>query len=101
MEKRKRDQSLSIRLTKAEKSAVRAKARRAGMKVTDYVCAACLQTELGPVQAVKPVLAELRKCREGLDRMHDKADSRAWGLRDIADCLEAIYREVLKLAGRD
>ena len=45
-ENRKRNQTLTVRLTATEKDAIIQKAEKAGMSLTDYIVASSLLTEI-------------------------------------------------------
>lgn len=59
MNNRKRTVTLTIRLTELEKAALRHKAVRAKMSLTDFVVSSALRTELDAAENIKPLLAEL------------------------------------------
>ena len=53
-EKRRRDNTLTIRLTKAEKERIERNAKRAKRSVTDYIVSLSLETPIHVAEDVKP-----------------------------------------------
>lgn len=58
---RKRAETLTIRLTKAEKEMIQKKAKKAQLSITDFLVATSLRTEIHVAEDVKPLLIELKK----------------------------------------
>ena len=69
MNNRKRTETLTIRLTKLEKAALRHKAARAKLSLTDFAVSSALRTELDAAENIKPLLAELGRIGRTLDRL--------------------------------
>ena len=57
---RKRAETLTIRLTKAEKEMIQKKAKKAQLSITDFLVATSLRTEIHVAEDVKPLLIELK-----------------------------------------
>ena len=100
-ENRKRNETLTIRLTKAEKSAIRTKARKAKLNLTDYIIAASLQTEITVAEDVKPLIAELKRIGNNLNQIAVKVNSGAFhsaDFQDVIDLQRMVYEEVYRIA---
>lgn len=98
---RKRTATLTIRLTELEKAALRHKAARAKMNLTDFVASSALRTELDAAENIKPLLAELGRIGHTLDRLAEGNTSDPLSsaeLQEIIDLQQGIYREVCRIA---
>ncbi len=101
MNNRKRTATLTIRLTELEKAALRHKAARAKMSLTDFVTSSALRTELDAAENIKPLLAELGRIGRALGRLAAGNASDALSsaeLQEIIDLQQGIYREVCRIA---
>ena len=100
-ENRKRNETLTIRLTKAEKNAIRTKAKKAKLNLTDYIIAASLQTQITVAEDVKPLIAELKRIGNNLNQIAVKVNSGAFrsaDFQDVVDLQRAVYEEVYRIA---
>ena len=100
MNNRKRTAPL-IRLTELEKAALRHKAARAKMSLTDFVASSALRTQLDAAENIKPLLAELGRIGRTLDRLAagNAGDALSSAeLQEIIDLQQEIYREVCRIA---
>ena len=100
-ENRKRNETLTVRLTKAEKNAIRSKAKRAKLNLTDYIIASSLQTQINVAEDVKPLIAELKRIGNNLNQITVKINSGAFRSADFQDVLDLqrqIYEEVYRIA---
>lgn len=101
MENRKRTQTLTIRLTELEKTAIHGKAKREKMSLTDFVVAACLRTEQGAAAKVTPLLVQMGRIGSSLARIAARPDSDivpSEDLQDIIDLQRDLYRELCQIA---
>ena len=57
---RRRDTTLTIRLTKAEKERIERNAKRAERSITDYLVLLSLETPIHVAEDVKPLLIDLK-----------------------------------------
>lgn len=98
---RKRTATLTIRLTELEKAALRHKAARAKMSLTDFVTSSALRTQLDAAENIKPLLAELGRIGRILGQLAagDAGDALSSAeLQEIIDLQQGIYREVCRIA---
>lgn len=69
MSKRKRNLTVTIRITPSEKEAILRKAAQAEMTLTDYLVTAALSTEIHVAEDMKPVVAELKRIGTNLNQI--------------------------------
>lgn len=99
--KRRRNETLTIRLTKAEKNAIKTKAKKAKLNLTDYIIGASLETQITVAEDVKPLIAELKRIGNNLNQIAVKVNSGAFhsaDFQDVIDLQRAIYEEVYRIA---
>ena len=63
-ENRKRNQTLTIRMTAGEKDAITRNAAKSRMSLTDYIITSSLLTEVHVAEDTRPLIAEL-EAKEG------------------------------------
>ena len=93
-EKRKRDQTVSIRLTRAEKEMLLDRVHRADMTLTDFViCAGLLLTVNAPPD-LSPLLVEMKRAGNNINQIAMKINT---GVVKSANFDEVItqYGEIL------
>ena len=99
-ENRKRDRTLTIRLTKSEKEMIRKKAARAKMTLTDYIVAASLQTEINVAEDVQPLLVELKRIGNNINQIALKVNTGKFSsanFQDVIDGQRLIYEELHRI----
>ena len=69
---RRRDTTLTIRLTKAEKERIERNAKRAERSITDYLVLLSLETSIHVAEDVKPLLIELKRIGNNLNQIAAK-----------------------------
>ena len=100
-ENRKRNVTLTIRVTEAEKAAITAKARRAKLSLTDYIVTLSRQVEIKPPPDLSPLLSELKHIGNNLNQSAAKVNSGVTyvpDLRAVMDSQNRIYDALLKIA---
>ena len=103
IEKRKRNQTLSIRLTPAEKKEIISKAKQAQMTLTDYLIECSRNTNI-TVTDLSEVLVELKRVGNNLNQVAKKANSRRFFFAKLDAVVEGqrkIYDAILNLTGGD
>ncbi|WP_442974896.1 plasmid mobilization protein [Ruminococcus sp.] len=101
IEKRKRNQKLSIRLTPTEKKEILAKAKQAQMTLTDYLIECSRNTNI-TVTDLSEVLVELKRIGNNLNQIAKKANSRRFFFGKFDSVIEGqrkIYDAILSLTG--
>lgn len=100
-EKRRRDNTLTIRLTKAEKERIERNAKRAGRSITDYLVLLSLETPIHVAEDVKPLLIELKRIGNNLNQITAKINAgafRSYNFEDMIDGQKKIYEQLLTIA---
>lgn len=100
MENRKRNTTLTIRLTNSEKSAICKKSKKAKLTLTDYILKTSLQTEIKVVD-LQSVLIELKKIGNNLNQITRKINSGAFASANFNKLImqqRKIYDAIIKLS---
>ena len=96
-ENRKRDVTLTIRVTQAEKDAIILNAMRAGKNLTDYILSVNAQANISPPPDLSPLLRELKRIGTNINQVAVKVNSGVSyvpGLRDVAQQQAAIIAQL-------
>ena len=72
---RRRDTTLTIRLTKAEKERIERNAKHAERSITDYLVLLSLETPIHVAEDVKPLLIELKRIGNNLNQITAKINA--------------------------
>ena len=99
-ENRKRNQTLTVRLTAAEKDAITRNAAKARMSLTDYVVASSLLTEIHVAEDNRPLLTELKRIGNNLNQISMKINAGAftsYNFQEVIDLQKAIYEELYRI----
>ena len=100
-EKRRRDNTLTIRLTKAEKERIERNAKRANRSLTDYIVSLSLETPIHVAEDVKPLLIELKRIGNNLNQIAAKINTgvfQSYDFQDVVDEQRKIYEQLLEIA---
>ena len=103
IEKRKRNQTLSIRLTPAEKKEIISKAKQAQMTLTDYLIECSRSTEI-KVTDLSEVLVELKRIGNNINQIARKINSKRFFFGKFDSVIEGqrkIYDAILNLTVDD
>ena len=98
---RKRNQTISIRLTPAEKKEITTKAKQAEMTLTDYLIQCSRDTQI-TVTDLSEMLVELKRIGNNLNQIARKANSRKFFFAKLDSVVEGqrkIYDAILGLKG--
>ena len=99
-ENRKRNQTLTVRLTVAEKDAILRKAEKARMSLTDYIVASSLLTEIHVAEDTRPLLTELKRIGNNLNQISTKINAGAfqsYNFHEVIDMQKAVYEELCRI----
>ena len=99
-ENRKRNQTLTVRLTAAEKDAITRNAAKARMSLTDYIVASSLLTEIHVAEDTRPLLIELKRVGNNLNQISMKINAGAftsYNFQEVIDLQKAIYEELYRI----
>lgn len=100
-ENRRRDHTLTIRLTKAEKERIERNAKRAKRSLTNYLVLLSLETPINVAEDVKPLLIELKRIGNNLNQIAAKIHMgvfQAYDFQDVVDEQKKIYEQLLAIA---
>lgn len=98
---RRRDTTLTIRLTKAEKNRIERNAKPARRSITDYLVLLSLETPIHVAEDVKPLLIELKRIGNNLNQIAAKINSgvfRSYDFQNVVDEQKKIYEQLLEIA---
>ena len=101
---RRRDTTLTIRLTKAEKERIERNAKRAGRSITDYLVLLSLETPIHVAEDVKPLLIELKRIGNNLNQITAKINAgvfRSYNFEDMIDGRRKSSSSCWTLRGKD
>ena len=99
-ENRKRNQTLTVRLTAAEKDAITRNAAKARMSLTDYIVASSLLTEIHVAEDTRPLLTELKRIGNNLNQISTKINVGAfqsYNFQEVIDMQRDIYEELYRI----
>ena len=99
-ENRKRNQTLSIRLTAAEKDAIVKQAAKARMSLTDYILTSALVTEIHVAEDTRPLITELKRIGNNLNQISTKINVGAfqsYNFQEVIDLQKSIYEELYRI----
>ena len=101
---RKRNKTLTIRLTDKEYKAIMEKVAKAGMNVTEYLLTSALNTEIYVAEDTKPLVAELKRIGNNLNQITMKINAgvfTSYNFGEVIDLQRAIYQEVRRIGRGD
>ena len=101
---RKRDKTLTIRLTEKEYETIMKKVIRSGMSVTDFLVTATQQTQIHVAEDTKPLVTELKRIGNNLNQITAKINAgifRSYNFQEIIELQRNIYAEVLRIGRGD
>ena len=101
---RKRNKTLTIRLTEKEHDAVMEKVAKAGMNMTEYLLASALNTEIYVAEDTKPLVAELKRIGNNLNQITTKINAgvfTSYNFWEVITLQRAIYSEVRRIGRSD
>ena len=99
-ENRKRNQTLTIRVTAGEKDAIIQKAAKARMSVTDYIVASSQLTQIHVAEDTRPLIAELKRIGNNLNQISMKINAGAfqsYNFQEVIGMQKAIYEELYRI----
>ena len=100
---RKRNKTLTIRLTEQEHDAIMEKVLRVGKNVTDYLITAALNAEIHVAEDTRPLVTELKRIGNNLNQIAAKINAgifHSYNFQEVIDLQRAIYEEVRRIGRR-
>ena len=101
---RKRNKTLTIRLTEQEYDTILRKTLRSGMSMTDFLIASTEQTQIHVAEDTKPLVTELKRIGNNLNQITAKINAgvfRSYNFQEVIDLQRAIYEEVRRIGRGD
>ena len=101
---RKRNKTLTIRLTKKEHDAIMEKMAKAGMNVTEYLLYSALNAEIYVAEDTKPLVTELKRIGNNLNQITVKINAgafRSYNFQEVIELQRAIYGEIRRIGRGD
>ncbi len=98
---RKRDKTLTVRLTEKEKNDIEAKAKKANLSLTDYIS---IMNDIKPIyvcEDVKPMLTQLRRIGNNINQIAEKINAkavRAVNFQEMVDELKIMNDRLCEIA---
>ena len=103
-ENRKRNQTLTIRVTAGEKDAITQKAAKARMSVTDYIVASSQLTQIHVAEDTRPLITELKRIGNNLNQITTKINAgvfHSYNFQEVITLQRAIYEEARRIGRGD
>ena len=103
-EKRKRDKTLTIRLTESEKMMIEKKASKAKLNLTEYIISVSSKSKISVTEDTKPLLLELKRIGNNINQIAMKINSGAvssYNFAEVINMQRKIYEQMLELVGKN
>lgn len=101
---RKRNKTLTIRLTEQEYDTILRKTLRSGMSITNFLVATTEQTQIYVAEDTKPLVTELKRIGNNLNQITAKINAgvfHSYNFQEVIDLQRAIYAEVCRIGRGD
>ena len=99
-ENRKRNQTLTIRVTAGEKDAITQKAVKARMSVTDYIVASSQLAQIYVAEDTRLLITELKRIGNNLNQISMKINAgvfQSYNFQEVIGMQKAIYEELYRI----
>ncbi len=103
-ENRRREKTLTIRLTDSEKKKIIAKSKKAKMSATDFIIACAGNAVIKTSEDLRPVVSQLKRIGNNINQIAVKINSGAVYSVNFDEVLEMqnkIYEKVFEIANAD
>ncbi len=104
VEKRKRDKTLTIRLTESEKMMIEKKASKAKLNLTEYIISVSSKSKISVTEDTKPLLLELKRIGNNINQIAMKINSgviSSYNFDEVISMQRKIYEQLLLLVGKN
>ena len=94
---RRRDMTLTIRVTEKEKLYIKNRAKKAGLSVTDYIVRLSLETPIFIPVNMQPFLLELKCIGNNINQLTTKVNSKvfsSYNFREFIDAIEKLTERI-------
>lgn len=103
-ENRRRDKTLTIRLTDSEKKKIIAKSRKSKMSTTDFIIACADNAVIKTPEDLRPVVSQLKRIGNNINQIAVKVNSGAVysvNFDEVVEMQNKIYEKVFEIANAD
>ncbi len=103
-ENRRRDKTLTIRLTDSEKKKIIAKSRKAKMNMTEFIIACAESAVIKTPEDLRPVVTQLKRISNNINQIAVKINSGAVysvNFDKVIEMQNKIYEKVFEIANAD
>lgn len=103
-ENRRRDKTLTIRLTDSEKKKIIAKSRKAKLSATDFIIACADNAVIKTPEDLRPVVSQLKRIGNNINQIAVKVNSGAVysiNFDEVIEMQNKIYEKVFEIANAD
>lgn len=103
-ENRRRDKTLSIRLTDSEKKKILGKARKTKMSTTDFIIACADNAVIKTPEDLRPVVSQLKRIGNNINQIAIKVNSGtvySVNFDEVIEMQNKIYEKVFEIANAD
>ena len=97
---RKRNKTITIRVTSDEWCAIMERVLKARMNVTDYLVTAATSAQIYVAEDTKPLITELKRIGNNLNQITAKINAgafRSYNFYEVIEMQRAIYEEVRRI----
>lgn len=104
IENRRRDKTLTIRLTDSEKKKIIAKSRKSKMSATDFIIASTDNTVIKTPKDLRPIVSQLKRIGNNINQIAVKINSGAVysvNFDEVIEMQNKIYEKVFEIANAD
>ncbi len=102
-ENRKRNVTLTIRVTEKEKTSILEQAQKAKMSLTDYLVTCALKTKIYVPEDLKPMVAELKRIGTNLNQITTKINMgvfKSYNFSEVIEGQRKIYKALVRMGGK-
>lgn len=103
-EKRRRDKTLTVRLTETEKRYIEKQAEKSNLNLTNYIVKLSLETSIIVKDDTRPLLIELKRIGNNLNQIATKVHSGAFSLynfQEVIDMQKELNRKLDEIARKE
>ena len=97
---RKRNKTITFRVTEDEWCTIMKQVLKAGMNVTDYLVTAATNTQIYVAEDTKPLITELKRIGNNLNQITAKINAgvfHSYNFYEVIEMQRAIYEEVRRI----
>ena len=102
-ENRKRNVTLTIRVTPAEKDTILKKVGQARMTLTDYLVTSALSAQIFVAEDLKPALTELKRIGNNLNQITTKINAgvfKSYNFSEVISWQARLYEALITIGGK-